>query len=135
MSLEITVFVPTAPEPEYSRQYRKSKGESIADDVQPVLKAEAYDSVDGYGIAGGDMIPGRAWSFTAIEGFNIRLLYLREGKPDFPIFVYTHERNIGRVHIAWVLADGLERGVNLLPGKVVDLRDIWADGWIVEATP
>ena len=134
MSLELTISIPTAPEPEYSAQYRRGKGETVTDDTRPVLKAEAYDALDGYGIAGGDMLPGRSWSFTATKDFNVRLLYLRKGKSEYPLFVYTHPRNTGQVHIAWVLADGSERGANLGPGKTFDLRDVWADGWIIEAT-
>ena len=133
MSIEITISVPTAPEPEYAAQHRRSKGEWVGDDTRPVLSAEAYDSVDGYGIAGGQMLPGRSWTFTATEGFNIRLRHLREGKSEYPLFVHTHGRNTGKVHVAWVLPDGSERGAVLSPGKTFDLRDVWADGWIIEA--
>ena len=134
MSLELTISIPVAPEPEYAAKYRRMHEGSHVVAPTPVLKVEVYDSQDGYGIVGEDMVAGRSISISPNKDFQARMRYLPGGgKPDYPIFVYTHERNEGRVHIAWALADGSERGVNLLPGRTFDLRDVWADGWIIEA--
>ena len=45
MSLELTISIPTAPEPEYSAQYRRGKGGILyrLTTPVPVIKAEAYD--------------------------------------------------------------------------------------------
>ena len=133
MSLEVTISIPSAPAPPADQQYRRKQGQIVTPDTRPILKAEAHDSIDGYGIAGGDMIPGQSWTFMASRDFHIRLLHLREGKADYPLLVYTHPRNTGQVHMAWTLADGSERGGDLGPGKTVDLRDVWSNGWIIEA--
>ena len=133
MSLEVTISIPVAPEPEYARRYRGIKGEDVSEDAHPVLKVEVYDSSDGYGIVGEDMIRGRSISIAPDKDYQARLLHLPGGeKPDYPIFVYTHPQNTGSVHISWVLPDGSERGGELGPGKTIDLRDWWADGWIIE---
>ena len=79
------------------------------------------------------MVPGQSWTFTASRDFHIRLLYLRGDKAGYPLFVYTHPRNDGKVHMAWTLSDGSERGGDLGPGKTIDLRDYWSNGWIIEA--
>ena len=135
MSLELTISIPVAPEPEYAAKLRRLREGTLVVGEKPVLRVEVFDSHDGYGIVGEDMMAGRSISISPNQDFQARLLYLPGGgKPDFPMYVYTHERNEGRVHIAWVLADGSERGVNLLPGRTFDLRDVWADGWIIEAT-
>ena len=130
----ITISVPSAPEPEYAAQYRRNKGEKGTDDTRPILRVEVYDSQDGYGITGEDMIPGRSVTIRADKAYQARLRFLREGKSDYPLFLYTHPQNKGKAHIAWVLKDGSERGGDLSGGKTIDLRDIWADGWIIEAT-
>ena len=129
----ITISVPTAPEPEFAARLRRSKGTLVTDDTRPILRAEVYDSKDGYGIAGEDMIPGRSITIRADKAYQARLRYLREGKSEYPLFVYTHPQNKGKAHIAWVLKDGSERGGDLSGGKTIDLRDVWADGWIIEA--
>ena len=136
MSLDLTIFIPVAPEPEYAARLRRLQGGPPSISVpEPVLRVEVFDSHDGYGIVGEDMVPGRSISISPDRDYQARMLYLPGGeKPDYPMYVYAHERNEGRVHIAWVLADGSERGVNLLPGRTFDLRDVWADGWIIEAT-
>ena len=135
MSLELTISIPVAPEPEFAAKYRRMKEGSHVVAPRAVLRVEVFDAHDGYGIAGEDMVPGRAISISPNQDFQARMLYLRgRAKPDHPIFVYTHPQNEGRVHVAWVLDDGSERGVNLLPGRTFDLRDVWADGWIIEAT-
>ena len=129
----ITIFIPAAPDPEYAQRYKRMKGGLAAEDARPVLRVEVYDAKDGYSIVGEDMIPGRAITIRADKDYQARLRYLREGDPKYPIFVMPHARSDSKVHIAWVLSDGTERGGNLGPGKTVDLRDIWADGWIIEA--
>ena len=78
------------------------------------------------------MIPGRSITIMADQDYQARLLYLWEGKAEYPIFVYTHPQNEVKVHLAWTLADGSERGGDISGGKTVDLRDVWADGWIIE---
>ena len=129
---EITISIPTVPEPEFAERYRRSQGGDITDDNRPVLRVEVHDSQDGYGIVGEDMIAGRSITIRADKDYQARLLYLQGNKPGYPIFVYTHPQNPGRVHLAWALADGSERGGDLSGGKTVDLRDVWADGWIIE---
>ena len=129
---EVTISIPTAPEPEYAERYRRRQGQLVTEDTRPVLKVEVYDSQDGYGITGEDMIPGRSITIRTDKDFQVRLLYLREGKSEYPIYLYADPRNKGRVHLAWTLADGSERGGDLSGGKTVDLRDVWADGWIIE---
>ena len=131
---EITISVPTAPTPEFAQKYARSKGQRWTEDDRPVLRVEVYDAHDGYGIVGEDLIPGRSVTIRADRDYQARLRYLREdGRSEYPLFVMPHERNRSTVHIAWVLADGSERGANLGPGKTVDLRDFWSDGWIIEA--
>ena len=131
--MDVTISIPAAPEPEYSTRYRRSHGEAPVDE-RPVLRVEVYDAHDGYGIVGEDMVPGRSITIRADKDYQARLLYLREGKSVDPIYLYTDPRNEGKVHLAWTLADGSERGGDLSGGKTIDLRDIWADGWIIEVT-
>ena len=129
----ITISVPTAPEPEYAALYRQRKGENVGIDTRPILGVEVVDARDGFGIVGEDMIPGRSITIRADRDYHARLRYLRKGRSEYPLFVYTHPMNKGKVHIAWVLNDGTERGGDLSGGKTIDLRDVWADGWIIEA--
>ena len=131
---EITISIPTAPEPEYATRYRMGQGQAVTDDTRPILKVEVYDAHDGYGIVGEDMVPGRSITVRADKDYQARMLFLREGKSDYPLFVHTHAQNTAKVHLAWTLPDGSERGGDLSGGKVVDLRDVWADGWIIEVT-
>ena len=134
MPAQITISIPTTPEPEYAAKYRRSQAGQYVDSTRPILRVEVFDSKDGYGIVGEDMIPGRSITIRADKEYQARLTYLDgSGKADTPIFVYTHPQNTGQTHIAWVLEEGLERGGNLAGGKTIDLRDIWADGWIIEA--
>ena len=137
MSLELTISIPTAPEPEYATRYRRilSGNHLPKEGYTPILRVEVFDSQDGYSIVGEDMIQGRAISISPNQDFQARLLFLHsKKKPNYPIFIHPHAQNEGRIHIAWVLSDGSERGVNLLPGRTFDLRDVWADGWIIEGT-
>ena len=129
----ITISIPTAPDPEFAQRYERSKGKLVTDDTRAILRVEVYDAKDGYGIVGEDMIPGRSITIRADTDYQARLRYLREGKSEYPIFVMPHARNDSKVHIAWVLEDGTEHGGNLSGGKTADLRDFWADGWIIEA--
>ena len=135
MSLEVTVHIPSFPTPEYDDKYREGKGENVTLDRQPILRAESYDSIDGYGIAGGDMRPGMSWTFNANRDFIIRMLYLRKGKSEYPLFVLTHPRNNGRVHLSWILGDSTEHGGVISPGMTADLCDWWTKdkAWIIEA--
>ena len=130
---EVTISIPTAPEPEFAARYRQSKGQLITDDTGAVLRVEVYDAHDGYGIAGEDMIPGRSITIKTDSDFQARMRYLRSGKSAYPIYIYTAPRNLGKVRLSWQLADGAERGGDLSAGKTIDLRDVWADGWIIEA--
>ena len=114
-------------------RYRSGRGEMITEDTRPVLKVEVIEAKDGYGIVGENMLPGRSITVRADRQYHVRLRYLREGKSDYPLFVYTHPRNTGQVHIAWVREDGTEAGGDLSGGKTIDLRDVWADRWIIEA--
>ena len=134
MTLEVTISVSSFPRPEADVRYDQRMGKSTAVDTRPILRAESYDSEDGYGIVGGDMIPGWSWTFNAERDFTLRLLYLREGRSEYPLFVYLHPEVGAKVHLSWVLADGSERGAILEPGSTADLRHWWADGWIIEAT-
>ena len=86
----ITISVPTAPEPEYAALYRQRKGENVGIDTRPILGVEVVDATDGFGIVGEDMIPGRSITIRADRDYHARLRYLREGRPEYPLFVYTH---------------------------------------------
>ena len=136
MSLELTISIPVAPEPEYAAKLRNLHGRIPAElDIGPVLSVEVFDALDGYAIVGEDMLAGRAISISPNKDFQARIRFLKgKDKPDYPILFYTHARNEGRLHLAWVLPDGSERGVNLKPDQTFDLRDVWADGWIIEST-
>ena len=129
---DVTISVPTFPEPEYAAKYRRGYGGGDTDATRPVLRVEVYETKDGYGIAGEDMVPGRSITIRADKDYQARLTYLLKDKPEYPLFIHIHDRNTGQTHIAWVLPDGSERGGNLSHGKTVDLRDFWADAWIIE---
>ena len=134
MSLELTISIPVAPEPEFAARYRLMKQARVGSSAQLVLSVSVHDAKDGYGIVGEDMLQGRSISISPNVDFQARLRFLGgTEKPDYPIFIHAHARNEGRVHIAWILPDGSERGVNIKPGTTFDLRDVWADGWIIEA--
>ena len=66
MSLELTISIPTAPEPEYAAKLRRMyEGRYPSEEAAPVLRVEVYDSIDGYGIAGEDMIRGSEYKHLA----------------------------------------------------------------------
>ena len=131
----VTISVPTAPEPEYAKRYRSMNGGKVTVVVEkPVLRVEVYESKDGYGIVGEDMIPGRSITIRADKEYHARVTYLGKGKYPDPILIYTHPQNPGKVHVAWELKDGTERGGDLSGGKTINLQDIWAEAWIIEAS-
>ena len=132
---EVIISIPTVPEPEYHLRKRWLNYEDTSGDESPLLRVEVYDSKDGYGIVGEDMIPGRSITIRADKEYQARLTYLREGKSPYPIFVYVIPQNKGRTHLAWILDDDREAGGDLSGGKTVDLRDVWATGrWIIEGS-
>ena len=139
MSIEIEVNISTGPRPQAADLYDVMFGDGPPQpDNTPILRVEAYDALDGYGIAGEDMKPGGSRSFNSAKDFQIRFSYLRDPKikPIYSLHVYINARNTGKVALSWVLPDGRDASGILSPGKTVDLRDWWTGegAWIIEAT-
>ena len=133
MTIGVTISIPIFPKPRADDQYEQRRGRSTGPDRKPILSAESYDTIDGYGIAGGDMIPDSSWTFNAERDFTLRLRYIRGGKSEYPLLVYLHPEPGRKLHLRWLLKDGSERGAILEPGRTADLRYWWADAWTVEA--
>ena len=103
--IEIEVNISTGPRPKVADQYDAIFGDGPPQpDNKPMLRVEAYDAIDGYGIAGEDMRPGSSRAFNSEKDFQIRLSYLRDPKikPIHKLHVYVNDRNTGRVKFSWI---------------------------------
>ena len=75
---------------------------------------------------------GQSWTIHVDGGYQARIRPHSGERPDVPMFVHAHARNSVPVKLSWVLPDGREAGAALAPGRTADLRDWWADGWLLE---